>query len=319
MNGPGVAHRTIALTADDFGMNPAVNAGILAGFRRGLLTGTSLLANGPAAEDAARGWEALERERAAGELPSAAARRSLLDPERPFDLGLHLNLTQGTPLSDDYPENLRKRDGTFCGIWRLAWAQAAGGGRHRQAIEREIGAQMARAEGFGLTIRRVDGHQYVEMLPTVASALREQLARAGVRHVRIAREVRLARTTPALGRPAAWLLAVIKRRFAIRYAREMEREGFVGPTKFFGTAHAGCVTAAKLRQFVEAVETGEDAEIGLHPAERAAAGLRDDPWFDPLAERRSGELAMLVDPELPRELTRLGVRLGRVVHAGVNR
>ena len=38
---------TIILHADDFGMNPAVTAGIVRGFEHGLLTSTSLLTNAP--------------------------------------------------------------------------------------------------------------------------------------------------------------------------------------------------------------------------------------------------------------------------------
>jgi chitin disaccharide deacetylase len=332
----GVGHRTIALTADDFGMNGAVNAGIAAAFRRGLLTGTSLLVNGPAAEAAAEIWATLERERAAGSLPSAATRRRLADPDRPFDFGLHLNLTQGSPLTDDYPAELRNADGTFCSVWRLAWMTARTGSRHRPAIEREIGAQLARGRELGLSFARVDGHQYVEMLPAVATALGESMRRFGLKHVRTAREPRLTRTTLGEGRIAAWLLALVKRRFAARFARRMREQGFAGTDSFFGTAHAGRITERKVRQFAAAVGAGETAEIGLHPAEQPnadgkqsgdlqseatdgwseATDMPSDPWFDPLARRRPQELAMLVSDGLPDELANLGVRLGRVTSAG---
>jgi len=312
----GGGHRTIALHADDFGMNEAVNAGIDAGFRHGLLTGTSLLANGPAAESAASIWTTLERERESGSLPSTPARRRLAEPGRPFDLGLHLNLTQGTPLTNDYPAELRNDDGAFCGVWRLARASIRAGMRHQPAIAREIAAQLARGRELGLTFGRVDGHQYVEMLPTVAAALEEQLSRSGVKYVRMAREPQLGRTTLGEGRIAAWLLALVKRRFAGRYVRRMREHGFAGPEPFFGTAHAGRITHEKLRQFVAALGDGATAEIGLHPAEATATARRsDDPWFDPLADRRPRELAMLVDTDLVDELAEQNVRLGRVAGA----
>jgi len=49
----GGGHRTIALSADDFGMNGAVNAGIAGRVSSGAVDRTSLLVNGPAAEPAA--------------------------------------------------------------------------------------------------------------------------------------------------------------------------------------------------------------------------------------------------------------------------
>ena len=312
-HGPALPNRTVALHADDFGMNGAVNAGIAGGFRRGLLTGTSLLVNGPAAESAAEIWTSLERERQSGSLASTAARRRLREPDRPFDLGLHLNLTQGKPLTDDYPTELRNADGTFCGVWRLAWGSARSGTRHRPAIGREIAAQLARGRDLGLAFVRVDGHQYVEMLPTVADALGEQLSHHGIRHVRSAREPQLPRTTLGEGRITAWLLALVKRRYAERYVRRMRGQGFAGPDLFFGTAHAGRITSGTLRQFLGAIGDGETAEIGLHPAEAIATGDRsEDPWFDPLAERRPRELAVLVGPDLADELAKRNVRLGRV-------
>src|SRR5690606_25136721 len=45
----GQGYRRIVLCADDFGMNPAVNAGILSLAGRGRLSATSLLVDGPAA------------------------------------------------------------------------------------------------------------------------------------------------------------------------------------------------------------------------------------------------------------------------------
>jgi predicted glycoside hydrolase/deacetylase ChbG (UPF0249 family) len=312
----GGGRRTIALHADDFGMNEAVNAGIAAGFRRGLLTGTSLLANGPAAETAAVIWMAIEGERASESLPSTDARRRLADPRRRFDLGLHLNLTQGRPLTDDYPSELRYADGAFCGIWRLARQLARNGRQLRPAIVREIAAQLARARDLAPAFGRVDGHQYVEMLPTVASALEEQLSRSGLNHVRMPREPRLGRTTLGDGRVAAWLLALVKRRFAGRYVRRMRALGFSGSDVFFGTAHAGRITRAKLLQFAAAIGDGRSAEIGLHPGEAPATACRsDDPWLDPLSERRPRELAMLVDAGLADDLANRNVQLGRVVEA----
>ena len=97
----------LVLHADDLGMNRAISEGILRGFREGLLTSTSLLANAPDAGRALQQWKGLLAEHAAGRLPSAAARRRLDDPDRPFDLGVHLNLTQGRPLSGSrYPAEL---------------------------------------------------------------------------------------------------------------------------------------------------------------------------------------------------------------------
>ena len=97
--------RRVVFHADDFGMNPAVNEGIVTTFRKGLLTSTSLLANAPAAEAACQTWSALTAEFQSGRLPSALRRQQLTEPEQPFDLGIHLNLTQGSPLTGTHFPN----------------------------------------------------------------------------------------------------------------------------------------------------------------------------------------------------------------------
>ena len=107
----------LILHADDLGMNRAVTAGVLRGFQSGLLTSTSLLANAPGAPQALEQWKALLEEQRAGRLASAAGRKRLDDPLRPFDLGVHLNLTQGRPLSGSYPGELLDAEGRFPGVF----------------------------------------------------------------------------------------------------------------------------------------------------------------------------------------------------------
>ena len=119
----------IALHADDLGMSRAVTEGILRGFRDGPLTSTSLLANAPDAGRALERWKALLGQQRSGELPSGALRRTLDDDDRPFDLGVHLNLTAGRPRRPRYPAELLDDQGQFPGIFSLFQRIARHGGR----------------------------------------------------------------------------------------------------------------------------------------------------------------------------------------------
>ena len=78
----------LIVNADDFGMAPAITDAIIDCHRRGIVTSTSLMANLPAAEHAA--WRAQE-------VPG-------------LGVGIHLNLTQGPPLSP--PERIPMLVGT---------------------------------------------------------------------------------------------------------------------------------------------------------------------------------------------------------------
>ena len=208
---------TIILHADDYGLNAAVTAGILHGFRHGLLTSTALLANAPHAAAAIAAWKDFAPRGAEQLSPSLALRRKLDDGGRPFDLGVHLNLTQGRPLTGDrYSAELLDGEGRFPGIFRLF------GRLHRRAethfaaaLRDELAAQIAWLVDHGVRPTHLNGHQYVELLPPVARLLPDLLARFAIPVVRRAVEPALARTTLWHGfRLRAWLLAAVKQRYA---------------------------------------------------------------------------------------------------------
>ena len=123
-------------------MNRAVSEGILRGFRQGLLTSTSLLANAPdAGSGACSSGKSWRTSVPAGRLPSAAARRRLGDPDCPFDLGVHLNLTQGRPLTGSrYPAELLDPHGRFPGVFALFARLRRSGDRFRAADSSGTGA-----------------------------------------------------------------------------------------------------------------------------------------------------------------------------------
>jgi predicted glycoside hydrolase/deacetylase ChbG (UPF0249 family) len=308
--------RQLILHADDFGMSAAVNSGIVTGFSEGLLTSTSMLANAPAMEGACIAWRILERTRLAGKLASSAVRNLLGDDgSHPFDLGVHLNLTQGMPLTGSaYPAPLLDREGRFPGIFPLLARLLSGGTRYRLPIQRELEAQITRVAASGLSLTHLNGHQYVEMLPVVSGIVPELLQRFGISTIRVARERGLAATTLwHRFRPHHWGLAQVKRAFANRFARNMQRCGADYAEDYFGTAHAGTIDVKIVHRFLVA-SRARVVEIGLHPG---AVGVIPDfhveeGWSDPLAHLRPGELEMLCGPELPALLQGSNLRLGRL-------
>ena len=272
----------VVLHADDLGFNRAVTDGILHGFRCGLLTSTSLLANAPDAARALDEWQQLLDEQATGFLPSADVRRRLGDPATAFDLGIHLNLTQGRPLSGAaYPAELLDRDGRFPGVWTLFRRLRRPRPDWLAAVKAELARQIELVLDHGLRPTHVNGHQYIEMLPAVAAMLPELLERYAIRVVRVAAERSLFRTTVLrnLAVPQ-WLLAQVKRWHALRFGRCMDAVGIAHTDAFFGTAHAGRIDLRLMRVFlrsaaVPAAEGGQDARAPgwAHDRDRLAPRL----------------------------------------------
>jgi predicted glycoside hydrolase/deacetylase ChbG (UPF0249 family) len=308
------------LHADDFGLNAAVNEGILRGFTHGLLTSTSLLANAPEAKRAIAAWKALSQSQAAG-TRRCALREGLDDPRQPFDLGVHLNLTQGRPLTGSrYPAELLDGAGRFPGIYRLFARLHRKPEAFRGAVRAELTAQIAFLADHGLRPTHVNGHQYAELLPAVAALLPELLARFAIRVMRVALEPALARTTLAHQfRLRSWLLAVIKRRYARRLWASPLALSVASPDNYFGTAHAGDIDAGVMDLFLAHAPRDGVTEIGMHPGYEDY-DIRpheiDDGWFDPLGLLRPQELELLESPAFAQRLKEHGATLGRLSQLG---
>lgn len=305
--------RWIVFHADDFGMNAAVNAGILRAFREGLLTSTSLLANAPAITEACAAWPLLTTEVREGAIPSASMRRSAGDCLQPFDLGVHLNLTQGHPLRTDYPAELLGQQGQFPGIGLVFRKLRKPASRFRQPVLAELQAQIERVLELGIRPTHLNGHQYVELIPEVASLMPELAARYSIPIVRVAKEGHLTRTVLSQGRIVPFAVALIKRHYARRFQRQMIRAGLQVPSRFFGTSHAGLVDIPTLIRFLQHSAPHGCTEIGLHPGETVieSASTTDD-WYDPLAATRPCELAWLCQESTGELISRHGLRLGRL-------
>lgn len=314
---PRIRGGDVILHADDFGMNRAVTRGILHGFSHGLLTSTSLLANAPDAAAALVGWKQLLADQRDGRLPSQDTRRRLSDAASPFDLGIHINLTQGRPLTGErYPAELLDAQGRFPGIFpvfRKLWRVVR---KLEPAIEAELCAQIERLLDHGLAPTHLNGHQYIETLPGIAAVVPRVMHRYGIPVVRVARESSLLRTTLFRGEPANAGLASIKCLFATRFQRQMDAAAIARPQAFFGTSHAGRINLNLMQAFLRSGQRGDGPiEIGMHPGclpERAVDFLCADGWGDPLAVDRPHELSLLTSPQFAELLAQHHLALGRL-------
>ncbi|OGR61574.1 MAG: hypothetical protein A2X36_07160 [Elusimicrobia bacterium GWA2_69_24] len=149
--------------ADDWGMSPGVNQGILELGEAGVVRCVSLLGSH---EHLATGLDRLLR------LPG-------------MRFSLHLNLTQGPPLSppEEVP-SLCGRNGLFCGLSALL-RRALGGTLSSAEIGIETGRQAGRVKALGVPLTGVEGHHHAHLLPPVFAAAAAALRDAGIDWVRL--------------------------------------------------------------------------------------------------------------------------------------
>jgi len=307
--------RPVVFHADDFGFNEPITRGIVQGFERGVLTSTSALANAPFLELGVSFWRTLEQRRQAGDLPSRPLRRTLGDGLAPFDFGVHLNLTQGKPLTgNQYPPQLLDGQGFFPGVYALYGKLSLRPRRFREAIRRELEAQIGRLRDHSLEITQLNGHQYVELIPTVARLIPDLCRHFEIPVVRVARETGFTPITLLRGEAEQWVTAGMKRYYAGRFSRIAHRAKLRAPDRFFGTSHTARIHETILQHYLNRISEFGLSEVCLHPGTSPGTHtLLDAPgWEDPFETARPKELQFIESPECFDLLRSHRVQLSRL-------
>ncbi|MET3847546.1 ChbG/HpnK family deacetylase [Paenibacillus sp. OAE614] len=141
-------NRQVIINADDFGLSPAVNRGIIEAYRAGGITSTSMMVNMPGLADAVH---------AARSLPG-------------LGVGLHFNLTYGRPLSDPAAvPSLVRENGVFLdGKIRRS--------RNAADVAAELDAQWNRFLETSLFPTHLDSHQLLHQEDPVIYRVMAELA-----------------------------------------------------------------------------------------------------------------------------------------------
>ena len=280
----GVTARQLrfVLCADDYAFSPAVSRGVLEALAARRISATGAMTTRPSWPEAAR----------------ALARFAGV-----ADLGLHLNLTAGAPLTHMprfAPEGVLPALRTL-----LAAAQA---GRLPEAeIRSEIDAQLdAFAAAMGCGPDFLDGHQHVQLLPGVRVWIFDALEKRGLAGKIYLRDS-ADRVSAIVRRGAQIPKALYLTRLARGFAQEARARGFAvnaGFAGYSGFDPKADQTAAFARFLVA---PGARHLIMCHPghvdAELAA--------IDSVTDARESELAFLLSDAFPTLLARKGAALAR--------
>jgi hopanoid biosynthesis associated protein HpnK len=275
----------VIINADDFGLSPGVNRGILAAFRHGVLTSTTMLVNLRSFDDA------VELARQNPDLP----------------IGIHLSLLWGPPVSaaSSVP-SLVERDGYFPRSLTVLARRYFLGLLNVDHVRREFRAQVERFRRAGLNPTHVDSHKHVHCLPGVLDALAEVVAEHGIRSVRFPLEDGLAPRT-AERDPARTPKARMKSRvvgFLCRHGRKtLERRGLRTTDHFVGIEHQDRLNGETLQYILSHLRDGV-TEVMCHP------GYDDDlaREYSSTPPHRDFELAALQDPAVKDILTARGIQ-----------
>ncbi|MGA8224841.1 MAG: ChbG/HpnK family deacetylase [Candidatus Acidiferrales bacterium] len=280
--------KLLILNADDFGLTRGVNQGILRAHREGILTSTTLMANGAAFDDAVEGAKA--------------------NPA--LGVGCHLVLLGGRALTprEEIP-SLADEEGRLPDSLPAFVARVSSGMLRTQDIEREMRAQIEKIRRAGIEPSHLDTHKHTHAHPRVMEALARVAQESGITRVRNpAEDIRDSWQTSrgeGAGIAKQLVAAAAVRAVSPRLEALARKYSLRWPDHFLGLAMTGQLGPANLRRLIDGLDEGR-TEIMLHPgvcdADLVSTGTR-------LLRQRETELEALLDPGSRSAIEERGVRL----------
>jgi hopanoid biosynthesis associated protein HpnK len=280
--------KELILNADDFGYTRAVNEGIVRAHREGILTSATLMANGPAFDD--------------------AVERAIANPK--LGVGCHLVLTGGLSVAprEEIP-SLADREGHLPRSLGALVARLSVGSVRTKEIESELRAQLEKIRRAGIELTHVDTHKHTHVHPRVMAAVGRVAQEFGITRVRnpvenLRDSWRTARTEHAglVGNMAA---SASVRAVGAWFNSISRKYGLHSPDHFLGLALTGRLSADALCRLIDTLPDGQ-TEIMSHPgvcdAELVKSGSR-------LQQQRQMELDGLLSAEARHAVEAKGIRL----------
>lgn len=271
-----VARKPINLivNADDYGYFPCVSRGILEAVGSGKLTATGILSNGPDL-NVQLGW-----------LTTVAG----------LDIGVHLNLTHGLPLTGGMAEKLFSWNGRFPDAYSMS-LMILRGRIGIDEVRAEWRAQIEACQGRKLTF--LNSHEHIHMLPVLFQLTLELAQEYRIPYVRLTR--------------AEWLLplgfSAMVRNGLMQIMAAINQYRFTIQTPvLLGLSQSGKLDIEYLTKLFSRLEPGKTYELMCHPGHFNPSEITD-PKLAAYHDWEK-ELALLHSPKLQELYGKFGVSLG---------
>jgi hopanoid biosynthesis associated protein HpnK len=280
--------KEVILNADDFGLTRGVNEGIVRAHRDGILSSTTLMANGDAFDDAV----------------------ALAKSNPKLGVGCHLVLISGKSVAPaGEVRSLVDRNGNLPASLPSFVAKVTSGKIRADDIATELRAQIQKIRASGIEPTHMDTHKHTHAHPRVLSVVCRVAKECGINRIRQPiesfRNSWLTTASDRKGTATQVVAAAAVRSIAPRFRATLKKFGMITPKHFLGLAMTGQVGPATLRRMIESLENGA-TEIMFHP------GVYDDALAETgtrLLMQRELELQALLDPAVRDTLAQRDVRI----------
>lgn len=158
----------VIVNSDDFGLNRNVNKAIVESFEQGLISSTTIMPTMPGFDEAVELAHSLKLTN---------------------KIGLHLNLTEGTPLTNELKNCTRFCNSEGQYIYDRKKPMFSLSQQEKQALSKEITAQLQRVKDAGLMPTHLDSHHHVHTELGIANVYMATAKQFGIRKVRLTRNI----------------------------------------------------------------------------------------------------------------------------------
>ena len=269
--------KQVILNADDFGLTRGINEGIIRAHRDGILTSATLMANGPAFDDAVK----------------------LAKSNPKLGIGCHLVLSAGSAVAPrEKIPSLADADGSLPNSLAALVVRVTTGATRTHDIETELRAQVEKIRAAGIELTHVDTHKHTHCHPRIMNLVARVAHDSGISKIRNPIEDlhdSWQSTRPDVpGRIMDFAASCAVRSIKSQFKSISRRYDLRSPDHFLGLVATGRLDAAALARLMEAVPEGR-TEIMLHPGvwdrELEKVGSR-------LTRQRETEMNALMSPEV---------------------
>jgi predicted glycoside hydrolase/deacetylase ChbG (UPF0249 family) len=260
--------KCLIVNADDYNTDRERNLGIIEGAKNGIVTSTTILTNLP--------WDD----------------RSLSGLKETFgkNIGVHLNLTKGTPLTQGLT-SVTNRQGEFFAKKEI-WKKAFLGTLDPVEIEDEFTAQIAYPKKLGVVPTHIDGNNHVHVFPGIIGPAVRAAKRFGITKVRLPAEKFISLKQFFQNGVAKKVLICL---LSMNAAEVFRRNGLSFTDHFAGIQYPRLSNTASLRKFVQTLPDGT-TELMCHPGYSSSSG---NPFS---SDDRKQELESLTYPSVLQDM-----------------
>ena len=279
----------LIINADDFGLTPGVNRGIVSAFREGVLTSTTMMVNMRFFD------EAVELARENSDLP----------------VGVHLTLLWGRPVSDPVAvPSLVDDEGRFPRSLGTLGRRYLLGSLEPEHLKVEFRAQIRKFQQTGLRPTHLDTHKHVHCLPGVLRAMLSVAREFDIRRIRFPLEQELAiqpGDQPSAPRRSSWSATAKRQLIRVLCSRNrnvLDASGIRTTDHFVGIRYQDCLNSGVLGLILNNLGSGV-TELMCHP------GYNDEHLgeYAKVPPHREQELEGLKAPQVRELVEQRSIRL----------